>query len=187
MGARFARVGLYPLAVQLLPVDAHTHHRSDSLNPTPPQLSFTSIEEDPEFPGFSVKVRADGYAGETEVWVTRGDLDRFLEELDALDARLQGEARLKCGWVPVGQPPSLEDEDTDLDLAIHRYGHAGQLQVAVTMRASARWPRRHMARIVFELPEPNALTRFRHALRQMLGNPLAPPAILSSGFGEAGA
>ena len=169
---------------ELQALDAHTLHRSHSLNSTPPQLSFTAIEEDPEFPGFSVEVRAEGYAGATEVWVTRGDLDQFLDDLDALDASLQGEARLKCGWVPVGQPPSLED--TDLDLAIHPYGHAGQLQVAVTMRASARWPRRHMARIIFELPEPNALTRFRRALRQALGDPSAPPAILSSGFNEAG-
>jgi hypothetical protein len=149
-----------------------------------PQLSFTRIEEDADFPGFLVEVRAEGYAGATEVWVARGDLLRFLDELDALEASLHGEARLTCGWVPVGQPQSAED--ADLDLVLRPHGHAGQLEATVTMRASARWQRRHTAQIAFVLPEPNALTRFRRALGDVAGDPSAGPAVLSPDFNEAG-
>ena len=113
----------------------------------------------------------------------RGELNHFLDELEALDANLRGEARLKCGWVPVGQPPT--PEDADLDLLIRPYGQAGQLQADVTMRASARWARRDTAHIVFVLPEPNTLTRFRRELREAAGNPSARPAVLSPEYDEA--
>jgi hypothetical protein len=150
----------------------------------PPHLSFTRIENDPDFLGFAVEVRAEGFAGATEAWMSRGDLDRFLDELDALDSSLRGEARLTCAWVKVGQPPSLDD--TDLKLVVRPYGHAGRLQADVTVRASSRWTRRHTAHIVFELPEPNALTRFRRALREAAGDPSAAPAVLSPAFNVAG-
>jgi hypothetical protein len=149
-----------------------------------PRLTFSSIEDDPEYPGFLVEVHADGYAGATEVWVSRRDLRAFLDALDALDASLRGEARLKCGWVPVGQPEA--PEHADLDLVIRPYGRAGQLQAEVAMRASSRWGRRHAVQLSFELPEPGALTRFRRALRDVADDPTAPSAILTPDFTEAG-
>jgi hypothetical protein len=149
----------------------------------PPQLSFAPLGDDAEFPGFLVEVRAEGFGGSTEVWIARADLNRFLDALDALDATLHGEARLTCGWVPVDRSPSVED--TDLDLVIRPDGHAGRLQVDVTARASSRWVNRNSAHIVFGLPEPNALTGFRRALRDAANDPSNPPAVLSPDFREA--
>ena len=154
-----------------------------------PHLSFSVIDGDPDFPGFAVEVRADGYAGATDIWVARPQIAEFLSALDALDSRLQGEARLTAGWVRAGAPASAADADladADLEVTVRPYGRAGQLEADVTIRASARWSRRHTAQIGFVIPEPNALSRFRTALRTLVEGHGDRPAVLTPAFTEAG-
>ena len=128
-----------------------------------PSLSFELIDDDSVFPGFFVAAQGDGYSGATEVWLARAQAEDFLDALDRLDASLKGEVLLRAGWVDQDDPAA--DAKADLLLAIRPWGHAGQIEVDVTLRASASQHGQNMARIWFVFPEPNALTRFRRALR----------------------
>jgi hypothetical protein len=145
------------------------------------RISFELIDDDLEAPGFRVSAQGNGYAGVTDIWLMRPDADAFLDSLDRLDASLRGEALLRAGWVEPGEEAT--DAMADLLLAIRPWGHAGQLEVDVTVRASASQGGKNMARIWFVLPEPNVLTRFRHALRALAaGGVGAPPVILTADF-----
>jgi hypothetical protein len=143
-----------------------------------PFLSITQIDADPDFPGFTIAGEADGFAGRTEVWVTRADLAHFLDTLDALDQTLRGDARLTAGWVTDGV--SAQTEDADVDLTVRHDGHSGRLAVSAVLReARGEVGRRHVVRLSFVLPEPNALTRFRVALRSIAVSQSAETAVLS--------
>src|SRR5688500_18628649 len=100
-----------------------------------PTLAFELIDADVRAPGFRVTAQGDGYSGNTEIWLMRADADAFLDALDRLDSSLKGEARVRAGWVDQGEAPT--DAKADLLLRICPWGHAGQLEVDVTMRASA--------------------------------------------------
>ena len=142
----------------------------------PAHLTFDLLDADPDAPGFAVEAQADGYAGATDVWLMRGDALAFADALDALDATLHGEARLRAGW---GDVP-------DLELVIRPHGRAGALEADVRLHASNRWPHRHQVHLRIVLPEPAALTRFRADFRAMLAPGGAPRAVLTPAVHEAG-
>jgi hypothetical protein len=142
-----------------------------------PQLSVDLIDNDADFPGFAVEARADSYSGATDVWISRTEVVPFLDALDALDSQLNKEARLVAGWS--GAHDSKSSGEADLELTIRPFGKAGQLEVEVLMRASARWERRHIAHLTFRLPEHNALTAFRKALRAMVMGQNQGPVVLT--------
>ena len=146
-------------------------------------LSFTRIDDDLEAAGFFVEANADGYSGATEIWLFRGHINEFLDSLDQLDSSLKGEARLRAGWVDQGEEPS--DDAADLLLIVRPWGSAGQLEVDVRMKASASLGGRNAARVWFVIPEPNALTRFRKALRALANGDTATPAILTAAIADA--
>ena len=143
-----------------------------------PTLAFELIDADVRAPGFRVTARGEGYSGNTEIWLMRADADAFLDALDRLDSSLKGEARVRAGWVDQGEAPT--DAKADLLLRISPWGHAGQLEVDVTMRASDSQGGQNMARIWFVLPEPSALTRFRRALRGLVEGTNCAPAVLTA-------
>jgi hypothetical protein len=147
-------------------------------------LAFELIDDDALAPGFRVLAQGDGYSGVTVIWLMRADADAFLNALDRLDATLNGEAFLRAGWVEQGEAPT--DAKADLLLAIRPFGHAGQMEVDVTMHASAAQGGRNTARIWFVIPEPSALTRFRRALHALVGGNLGEPAVLTAAFVRAG-
>ena len=142
----------------------------------PPHLTFDLVDPDPSAPGFAVEAQAEGYAGATEVWLMRGDALAFADALDALDATLRGEARLRAGW----------DDVPDLELVIRPHGRAGALEADVRLHASVRWTHRHEVHLRIVLPEPAALTRFREAFRAMLAPGGPSRAVLSPAAHEAG-
>jgi hypothetical protein len=148
-----------------------------------PSLSFHQIDDDLDTPGFFVEAHGDRYSGVTEIWLFRGHINEFVDALDQLDSSLKGEARLRAGWVDQGEEPS--DAAADLVLVIRPWGAAGQLEVDVTMRASATVGGRNSVRVWFVIPEPNALTRFRKALRSLAGGGAAAPAILTAAIPDA--
>src|SRR5215210_1870556 len=148
-----------------------------------PSLAFELIDDDALAPGFRVTAQGDGYSGVTEIWLLRADADAFLDALDRLDASLNGEAFLRAGWVEQGEAPT--EAKADLVLAIRPFGHAGQMEVDVTMRASASHGGRNSANLWFVIPEPSALTRFRRALHALVGRNLDEPAVLTAAFVRA--
>jgi hypothetical protein len=148
-----------------------------------PSLAFELIDDDPLAPGFRVTARGGDYSGATEIWLMRADAEAFLDALNRLDASLNGEARLRAGWVEQGEAPT--DAKADLVLAIRQFGHAGQLEVDVTVRASASQGGRNSARVWFVLPEPNALTRFRRTLEGLVGGNMGGPAVLTAALARA--
>jgi hypothetical protein len=148
-----------------------------------PSLAFELIDDDALAPGFRVIAQGDGYSGVTEIWLMRADADAFLNALDRLDTSLNGEALLRAGWVEQGEAPS--DAKADLVLAIRPFGHAGQIEVDVTMRASAAQGGRNATRIWFVMPEPSALTRFRRALHALVGGNFGEPAVLTAALVRA--
>jgi hypothetical protein len=148
-----------------------------------PSLAFELIDDDALAPGFRVTARGDGYSGSTVIWLIRADADAFLNALEHLDASLNGEALLRAGWVEKGEAPA--DATADLVLAIRPFGHGGQLDVDVTMRACASQGGRNSARIWFVIPEPSALTRFRRALHALVGGNLGEPAVLTAALARA--
>ena len=148
-----------------------------------PSVAVELVDADSLAPGFRVSAQGDGYSGHTAIWLLRGDADAFLEALDRLDVSLKGEARLRAGWVEPGE--AATDAKADLVLAIRPTGHAGRLEVDVTMREPHSGDERNSARIRFVLPEPSALTRFRRALHPLMQGVAGAPAVLTAAIARA--
>ena len=85
------------------------------------QLSLSEYEQNEaekgDYLAFVATTSQYGFAGRTLFWVSRDYLESFISELDALDATLRGEARLRCGW----------GDDVLFELAILSEGHGGRL------------------------------------------------------------
>jgi len=141
-----------------------------------PSVAFELVDNDALAPGFRIAAQGDGYSGHTTIWLMRADADAFLDALERLDTSLKGEALLRAGWVDRGESPT--DAKADLVLAIRPFGHAGQLEVEVTVRA--RYVGRNTARIWFVIPEPGALSRFRRALQPLVAGTQGAPAVLTA-------
>jgi hypothetical protein len=152
--------------------------QSDASMVSAASVAFELVDADALAPGFHVTAEGDGYSGQTAIWLLRADAEAFLEALDRLDVSLTGEALLRAGWTEPGEAPT--DAKADLVLAIRPFGHAGQLEVDVTLRAAASAGGRNCARIWFVLPEPSALTRFRRALHPLVAGVVGAPAVLTA-------
>ena len=145
-----------------------------------PFLAIALIDNDPDFPGFAVSAAADGFAGRADVWVSRAAFASFITALDTLDQSLRGEARLQAGWVSDGA--NVQDDEIDADVTIRPKGHAGQLQVSVVLCEDRGESDRNIARLSFAVPEPNALTRFRLSLRDIVSTRSTETAVLTPGL-----
>ena len=78
-----------------------------------------------------------------------------------------------------GAEPSFE-------LVIRPDGASGRLAVGVEMVASPAAPSPHRVQFSFQLPEPNALTRFRIALAALASGDGTEDAVLTPAHREAG-
>ena len=143
-----------------------------------PSVAFELVDHDALAPGFRVTAQGDGYSGHTTIWLMRADADAFLDALERLDTSLKGEALMRAGWVERAELPT--DAKADLLFAIRPFGHAGQLEVDLTLRARDGGGGRNSVRIWFVIPEPSALTRFRRALHPLVAGTVGAPAVLTA-------
>ena len=125
------------------------------------QLSLSEYEQNEaekgDYLAFVATTSQYGFAGRTLFWVSRDYLESFISELDALDATLRGEARLRCGW----------GDDVLFELAILSEGHGGRLRVKIGITSDSRSVESSQLVTTFVIM-PNTLTSFRKALSDIL-------------------
>lgn len=120
-----------------------------------------------DYLSFTAVVRQHGFAGHTLFWVAKSHIQSFIQELDALDATLQGQAHLRCGW----------GEQVLFELSLQPEGRNGRLRARIeTASDSSRYEPSRLSTSFILLP--NALTSFRQALARIVGEESTDPAEL---------
>lgn len=122
-------------------------------------LRLTDYERQPEHPidclEFSAEASTTWFQGRTRFSIYKRDLDVFLEKLDAMVAKLSGEASIKCGW----------GNNVLFELKASYFGRLGQIAVELELANSG--PRERMQRLFVDFnTEPELLSRFTAGLRR---------------------
>ena len=135
------------------------------------RLDLTEYERnDPakgDYLALTAAVSQGGFEGHTLFWVAKVYVESFVQQLDALDATLQGRAHLRCGW----------GEEVLFELLLQPEGHSGRLRANIETISDSRQPEQSRLSTSFVVL-PNALTSFRLALASVVGGESTGPAAL---------
>ena len=135
-------------------------------------LRLIELEETPDAPidclEFTASAYTEFFQGQTVFSVYRRDLDAFLGDLDVMVTDLKGQASIRCGW------------GTKVCFGLDAYfvGQLGRIAIDLELARTGRADRMLRMQVDFET-EPELLSRFASALRDVSENGDRKPVILS--------